>query len=593
MKGEKRKIVAKYIRVSTEEQANSGYGIDIQKEKLDAFITLYDYISKDEFLYVDDGYSGTLSAEKRPALKKMMEDAEMKRFDAVLVYKVDRLARDNFITIGCVRKLDEFGIIFQSATEPFDTSNTFGNFMLQFLGATAEMDRKNILERTRNGRIAAAKAGKWVMGTPPYGYRLNKDTKKLEIVEKQAQWVRKFYEWLAYERCALREIARRANDMKIPTKLQVDNSPRQATGLWYPRTLGRMLTHELYTGKTHLRKYKKAHKGLETLDKADYLRNKSEWVEFEVPPIISRKLFDEAVAQLKKNSEFAKRRKKRSYMFSGIVYCSKCSFKLRGMFSKPTSKTAKGSRSYFGLAKKFENTKRCDYCGNVAESRLMPIWLALEKILSNPNLAYAKLKKYTSNQKSNSVIEKLTLIEKHIVSTKKEKQRLDKAYLDIGSIEESEYKERLRVNKKTENYLLAESKKFKSLIISEKERSIQVDRIGKLYKNLKNKLRNSSYETKTAILQLFVKKISLDLTANLANVEFNFPMVDSLKDNCHDGCLSKQFSLHTEIPIISSKELRKIENPTHSKYYRGHVISPVQVLSMQKSAKIKFIGGIR
>lgn len=92
---------------------------------------------------------------------------------------------------------------------------------------------------------------------------------------------------------------------------------------------------------------------------------------------------------------------------------------------------------------------------------------------------------------------------------------------------------------------------------------------------------------------MFVKKISLNLTANSANVEFNFPTKSSLKDNSHDSCPAKQFSLHTEIPIISLKELQKAENPTHSKYYREHVISPVQVLSMQKSAKIKLIGGIR
>ena len=574
MKGEKRNIVAKYIRVSTEEQANSGFGIDIQKEKLDAFVVLHDYASKDEFVYIDDGYSGTLSAEKRPALKRMMEDAEKKRFDAVLVYKVDRLARDNFITIGCVRKLDEFGIIFQSATEPFDTSNTFGNFMLQFLGATAEMDRRNILERTQNGRLAAAKSGKWVFGTPPFGLRLNKKTQKLEIIKWQADWVKKFFEWLVYERCSLRGIARRANDLKIPTKLQADRSKRKATGLWYPRTLGRTLTNEIYTGQKTV--------NTPNMD-----------IVIETPTIISKELLDGAIAQLKRNSEFAKRRKKRSYMFSGLVYCSKCSFKLRGTFSNPSSKTAKGSRRYFGYSKNMINTKRCGYCGVVAESRLMPIWFALQNILSNPDLAYAKLKKYTSNNKSNIYIDKLTLIEKHIISIRKEKQRLDKAYLDIGSIEEFEYEERLKANKKTENDLLAESRKFKNLIISEKERAVQVGRINKLYKNLKNKLRNSSYDTKTAILNLFIKKISLDLTANLANVEFNFPMKGSLKDNSHNGCPTKQFSLHTEIPIISLKELQKAENPTHSMYYRGHVISPVQVLSMRKSAKIKLIGGIR
>ena len=104
-KNDKQKVVAQYLRVSTDEQAQSGFGLDIQREKLDALAILHDYKTVDSLVYVDEGLSGTLPADKRPALKKLLADAKKKKFDGVIVYKVDRLARDNYIIIGVVREL--------------------------------------------------------------------------------------------------------------------------------------------------------------------------------------------------------------------------------------------------------------------------------------------------------------------------------------------------------------------------------------------------------------------------------------------------------------------------------------------------------
>ncbi len=81
----------------------------------------------------------------------------------------------------------------------------------------------------------------------------------------------------------MKEISRRANKLGIKTKLQADKSKRQSTGLWYPRTIGRMLTNEVYTGKIYIRKYLDSHIDLKTLDDKKYMRDKEDWILIEVP----------------------------------------------------------------------------------------------------------------------------------------------------------------------------------------------------------------------------------------------------------------------------------------------------------------------
>ena len=160
----------------------------------------------------------------------------------------------------------------------------------------------------------------------------------------------------------------------------MDNSSRKTTGLWWPRTLGRLLTNEIYTGEYSLRKYKKVQKDFKECGKKEFMRDEKEWIKQEVPIIISKELFNESVKQLRSNSDFAKRKQIRSYMFSSLLWCSKCKCKLHGNYAKPTSKTAEGSRHYLGFILKSSgpNTTRCEYCGMIAETRLMPIWYALK-----------------------------------------------------------------------------------------------------------------------------------------------------------------------------------------------------------------------
>lgn len=587
-----------YVRVSTDDQMK-GFSPEFQLEDCRRAAIERDNCTLQNEHIFDDSKSGT--NDDRPGWKKLIEVAKRREIDVIYFWKLDRMMRSERHYYRNEEELEKLNIQLRFATQ-----NLEDPFTRAIHVAVAAEERRKILERTRRGREMAVKAGKWVMGTPPYGYRLNKKTKKLDIVPEQANWVKKFNEWLVSEQSSLKEIARRANNLGIPTWTQCTRTRRKLSNVWWPRTLGRILTNEIYTGKAYFRKYKRSHKGLETFENKDYMRDKIEWIPMEVPAIISKELFSKSINQLRNNSEFSKRKKKRSYMYCGLVYCSKCGYKLRGNFSKPSSISAKGSRHYFSFIPRnhLGNTCKCRYCGAIAETRLMPIWNTLESILMNPNTIYDKLKKYTGKNKKDELLNKIVLVDKELKSLHGEQERTNKAFLDIRSLNEREYQIRIEAIKKRRGVLFHERRRYSDYIISEEERNKRVNTINHLYDKIKKKIANSSYEMKSEILHLFVNRIDLNLATNTALVKFNFPTKEIiLKDDSRDGGPSKicfvpapkglndntatensgSFTLDVRVPIITFRELRKIDNPTRSRYYRGQKDLPLKKLIDKKA----------
>ena len=525
-----------YLRVSTDEQAKEGYGLVYQEEKLRAFVQSQNYQLNEECIYKDEGFSGSLPIAERPSLNKLFEDANKKKFDVVLVYRLDRFFRKTSLLLNACERLSSHKVGFRSVTESFDTTNSNGRFMLTLLGGIAEMERDTIRERTNNGKIASAKQGNWVTGLPPYGYTLNKETKRISIEPEQAKWVKEFYKWLVYEKCSLKEIAKRANDLKIPTKLKTDNSSRETTGLWWPRTLGRILTNETYTGEYFFRKYKKVQKDFKECGKKEFMRDEKEWIKQTVPIIISKDLFNDSVKQLRSNSDFAKRKQIRSYMYSSLLWCSKCKCKLHGNYAKPTSKTASGSRHYLGFILKTSgpNTTRCNYCGMIAETRLTPIWSALKEILTNPEIVYKKMEKLVKSDGTKQLTNKITEIEKEIQKLTNERGRINTAYLDMETLTKEEYVERVKNNEKRTSELNAQRANFLSMIVSSAEKNERIGVIKKLYEDIKDRIENASYDVQTSLLRVFAKRIDLDFAANTADACFGFSSDMFLKDE-HRG----------------------------------------------------------
>ena len=189
-----------YVRVSTPGQAQEGESIAMQKERLSAYAKAQGWqIYK---VYEDAGYSG--GTTDRPAFQKLIEDVKDKKFDVLLVYKIDRLSRSILDFHTTMKLLQDNGISFVSLTQSFDTSTSMGRLMLAILVDFANFEREINIDRAKDSYLNRLNHG-YHSGKTPFGYkRVNGNN--LVIDEEQAEVVRQIFH-MALTGYTSREIA--------------------------------------------------------------------------------------------------------------------------------------------------------------------------------------------------------------------------------------------------------------------------------------------------------------------------------------------------------------------------------------------------
>lgn len=165
-----------YVRVSTKDKQ------DISKQR----DFLMDYAEKREDLdikqvYHDVGVSGTKSS--RPAFDDMLNNLD--KYDAVLVYKIDRIGRSLQNLLQLIKTFEEKNVKFISATQPIDTSKPEGRFFLNMLAVFAEFEREMTIQRINDGLERAKKRGV-KLGRP----KGSKDRNKRDKFGYYQRWVR-------------------------------------------------------------------------------------------------------------------------------------------------------------------------------------------------------------------------------------------------------------------------------------------------------------------------------------------------------------------------------------------------------------------
>ncbi len=220
MEKDKKVRIAFYIRVSTDEQARDGFGLDFQRRDLQGMMTYrgehHDWIHDDACLYLDDWYTG--SDLNRPAYKRMMQDAKEWKFDIIAVWKIDRFSRNLSHLLASFETLQSYKVGFFSLKENIDFSGPIGKLTFQIFWALAEFERETIKMRTREGKNASARRGNFVISAPPFGYEKIKTTgditKSLRIIESEAEWVKCIFD-SCIDGMSLDGIARMLNENKV------------------------------------------------------------------------------------------------------------------------------------------------------------------------------------------------------------------------------------------------------------------------------------------------------------------------------------------------------------------------------------------
>lgn len=291
-----KKRVFIYIRVSTREQAEEGYSIGEQEDRLKKYCEAMEWqLVK---VYIDPGYTG--SNMERPALKEMIKQIEKGNADIVLVDKLDRLSRSQFDTLYLIRKVfTENDCAFVSRAEAFDTSSSFGRAMVGILSVFAELERERIKERMADGKEGRAKEGKYKGGgNVPIGFNYDQETGKLIENEYESMQVREVFE-LFNKRTPIYTIMTIMNDKGYRTKY----------GEWKEITIRTMVANRVYLGE---------------------IKHKDKWYEGLHDAIISQEVFDRAQKILKErsitNAKYKIGKKYRSPL-AGMIWCAHCTAK--------------------------------------------------------------------------------------------------------------------------------------------------------------------------------------------------------------------------------------------------------------------------
>lgn len=408
--------VAVYARVSTGRQEKEET-IETQLMVVRDYCAEHDY---DATEYLDEGHSGiTLDLEERPAGARLMEAAQNGRdFDKVIVYKRDRLGRGLPAALA-QRTFDKLGIEVISVTEPH-TRQKIGRKTSDY---TSDIYAEVVTENTINGRIRAARAGRWPTSIIPYGY----DRKDGKLIENPvtADVVRRMFD-MADEGAGIVAIATRLNAAGIESprvlrlngqidalkaKEPVDEErieeleiQRDKLHDWQGAGLWRMLTHERYKGKTFYGP-----------------------VEIEIPRLISDDQFDRVIAGLRKRRDDAPKRTKRVYLLQHLLKCRACGGNLMSRVY------SRGIRRYMCSYRAKYGAKNGGHDGVVwhidASEAEQAVIKAINDFMSNPKDAADAIEVYTeqADAANKAAAVELPGLEKRVDDLAMEERRLVKA----------------------------------------------------------------------------------------------------------------------------------------------------------------------
>jgi site-specific DNA recombinase len=301
--GSKPERVALLLRVSSEEQREKET-IELQEEFLEQYCGLYEL--EVAGTYKDDGVSGTIPLHERPEGRRLLQDAREGKFDAVLVYKLDRLGRTLLVIVDAHDRLQEAGVALRSGTEPIDTSTPSGRLIFQMLASFAEYERGTIRERTQAGLHRAYRGGRH-FGAVPYGYRTDEHG-CLEPVEEEAAVVREIIANIAGGSTLYAE-AKRLNDLGIPAPgwRYTSGKKRSGSHSWSVMTVSNVVRQRAYSGTHEVR-----------------VNGGKDIIEQPVAAVVEPYLQERAKLALTQNKRYPDRKGNRKYLLSGLVKCEAC-----------------------------------------------------------------------------------------------------------------------------------------------------------------------------------------------------------------------------------------------------------------------------
>ena len=420
----------------------------------------------------------------------------MKSFDAVVVFKLDRLGRNAKEILEVHDLLNEYKIVIISLTENIDTSTPHGKMYFTIIAAFSEMELGTIVLRTTLGKETKVRKGKYLNGPKTsYGYVYNLDEKFLRPIPQEAEVVRQMFKWIK-DGASIREVTRRL------INLGINNSKGHSN--WDKSTVGKMLRHPVYAGYV---RYRSKRNG-EIITKAENIET-----------IITKQEFDDVQVLLDARSgDNRKKHARTSFYFADVLYCAECGAKMVTTVSYNKKGTElRKNYQYYRCANKYKvvgNINRCDESVSTSQLKLMRLfWKYIESFVfpkGNPEII-KEVRDYDAE---------ILDVEKEILKISNRKSSLLKKFLD-DLVPQDIYKKTLDEFIKESNFL----EKTKQSLIEQKNNasnntSIILESVINSIDDFRSSFERLNDNQKRFFITKTIKKIYVS-AKEITSIEFN------------------------------------------------------------------------
>lgn len=274
--------------------------------------------------YSDDGVSGVVPMQARPAGRQLLADAEHGVFDEVWVYDLTRLARNTAEATSVRDVLGDLGV-----SVCWD-GRVIEPFLYDMHAALAAEERRRFLRRSMDGTNRAVVEGRYVGGIVPFGYRVDgyranarlmPDDSVVDEEPPPVETVRHIFTWLAIDGWSCAQVAEELNRGGIaPAYKQAGRRVRdnETAGIWSSGRIRALVANTIYRGEFQYGKRSRVRRAR---------------VRAEAPRLVTDEIWFAAQTVLRRDGR-TERRSQRSYLLSGLMRCGSCGSKYVGTTSR-------------------------------------------------------------------------------------------------------------------------------------------------------------------------------------------------------------------------------------------------------------------
>ena len=511
----RRKLIAIYCRVSTEEQSENGYSIDEQERLLEEWCKKMGYVIYK--CYSDRGISGK-NIKDRPALKELLSDAKEGKFDMVISWKINRVSRKLEDVLKIVSLLEKNNITFKSYSEPFETDTPAGRMQFQMMALIGEFERGTIAQNVKMGMIAKAKSGNWCGGRV-LGYDLvpnnspeeeKKGKNKLEINEKEAEIVRFIFNEYSKGK-GYKAITNQINKLGYKTKKGNNFSVGSIRDI---------LTNPVYIGEIRYNVRQNWSEKRRRNINPNPIRVKGKH-----EAIIVRELWDKVQLILESKKGKPSRIYDGEYPLTGILRCPKCGAGM--VISRTTNTLADGTKkriAYYCCGNwKNKGTSVCNSNTIRVDKANEYVFKKIEELVSNEAMIKAVVKNINKERKDKVKPAKRLLgdIDKELEKLDKRKRKIFEAYEDDiltkeeFQIRKDELNEKIRI-------LEEEKKPLLNTISEDVSEEIPYEFIKDILMNFSKVLNSSvSREQQKKLLHMIISEITMNESREIESIKLN------------------------------------------------------------------------